>query len=94
MDEAEQEARVAATERHLKSLRDAIPEGPGLLLSERESIAVALVVERCAQCELEDIMGAIMKTSGGTVLDGDEIVDLSKRLDVVLARAKQRPLQR
>lgn len=94
MDEAEQEARVAATELHLKGLRDAIPEGPGLMLTEREAIAVALVVECCARFEREDIMGAFMKTSGGTVLDGDEIVDLSKRIETVLERAKRSSPQR
>lgn len=86
MDEAEQEARLAETEARLKAMRDGIPDGPGIILDEREAIAVSLALGRLARYEGEDMIGVFMKTSGHLVLDEGELVDLARAIDDTLKR--------
>jgi hypothetical protein len=88
MDDQERERRVAATELRQQAVRDAVPEGPGLVLSERELLAVALVMAEHATIVHEDVLGALLKTSGGCLLSSSERCSLSEKIEEAALRAR------
>jgi hypothetical protein len=89
MDQAEQDRRVAAMEAHQQAVRDAVPEGLGLVLNERELLAVGLIVAQHAALIGEDILGSFLITSGGCLINSEERCLLAKKLEEADGRARQ-----
>lgn len=91
MDDAEREAAAQRGLAMMQAVRDAIPEGPGLVLSEREAHVVVTLISLFVESSPDDIPGVILYHTGGLVLDDDEVVALSNKIREVLARTSHEP---
>lgn len=91
MDKEEMERRVEETLTRQQAIRDSIPEGPGLVLSEREAHVVSILISLFVEASNEDLPGVILYHTGAHLLGDEELVGLSQKIRDVLARTNHVP---
>lgn len=91
MNSEEIEEAVRRTLESQQAVRDAIPPGPGLVLTEREAHVVAILISRFVEESNDDIPGVILYNTGAHILGDGEVVGLSRKIRDVLARTNHVP---
>jgi hypothetical protein len=91
MNSEEMDAAVRRTLERQQAVRDAIPPGPGLVLSEREAHVVAILISRLVEVSSEDIEGIMLYYTGAQIVGDAELVALGTKIRTVLARTNHVP---